>query len=285
MQFIVIANLEIYVFVLTVSGAVLFSAACLQRKLTPVTHPLHHSATSDLLLLPGLMCDATFWAPWLSALPQGLNCQVVDYGDADTITTMAGAALAVAPPRFVLAGHSMGGRVALEIARLAPERVQKLILMDTGYLALAPGEKGEAEKAGRLALMAVARSEGVPAMCQQWVKGMVHAARVDDAALVDPIIEMFARKSAARFERQQHALLNRPDATTVLQCLTMSTLLICGRQDAWAGVAQHEAMQALAPHAKLCVIEDAGHMVLMEQPRPTVAPLNEFLQAPLEPSC
>lgn len=231
------------------------------------------------------MCDGAFWAPWLSALPQGLNCEVVDYGDADTITAMAEAALAVAPPQFVLAGHSMGGRVALEIARLAPERVQKITLMDTGYLALAPGEKGEAEKAGRMALMAVARGEGVRTMCQQWVKGMVHPQRIDDAALVGPIIEMFARKSADRFERQQHALLNRPDATEVLRGLTVPTLLLCGRQDAWAGVAQHEAMRLLAPHARLAVIEDAGHMVLMERPAPTVEALNKFLEALLESSC
>jgi pimeloyl-ACP methyl ester carboxylesterase len=250
-----------------------------------VTHVSDHPAASHLLLLPGLMCDESFWAPWLTALPQTTHGQVVDYGDADTITAMAEAALAAAPPRFALAGHSMGGRVALEVVRLAPERVQQLVLMDTGYLALAPGEKGEAEKAGRVALMAVAKSEGVRAMCQQWVKGMVHPVRVSDAGLVDPIIEMFARKSAARFERQQQALLSRPDATTVLQSLTIPTLLLCGRQDAWASVAQHEAMQALAPYATFSVIEDAGHMVLMEQPRLTVAALNEFLQASLEPSC
>jgi pimeloyl-ACP methyl ester carboxylesterase len=224
------------------------------------------------------MCDGTFWAPWLAVLAQTTNCQVVDYGEANTITAMAEAALAVAPPQFALAGHSMGGRVALEVVRLAPARVQKLILMDTGYLALASGEMGDAEKAGRVALMAVARSEGVRAMCQQWVKGMVHPKRVDDAALVGSIIAMFARKSADRFEHQQHALLNRPDATQVLSSLTIPTLLLCGRQDAWAGVAQHEAMQALAPQSQLRVIEDAGHMVLMERPEPTIAALNQFLQ-------
>jgi pimeloyl-ACP methyl ester carboxylesterase len=237
------------------------------------------SVVSDVWLLPGLMCDYAFWAPWVSSLPPSVNCEVVDYGDANTITSMAEAALGMAPPRFALAGHSMGGRVALEVMRLAPERVQKLILMDTGYLALAPGEKGEAEKAGRLALMAVARDEGVRAMCQQWVKGMVHPSRVNDAALLDPIIDMFARKTSARFERQQHALLNRPDATPVLAGLSLPTLLLCGRQDAWAGVAQHEAMQALAPHSALSVVDGAGHMVLMEQPLPTITALNKFLQA------
>jgi pimeloyl-ACP methyl ester carboxylesterase len=103
--------------------------------------------------------------------------------------------------------------------------------------------------------------------------------------LVDSIIDMFARKSADRFERQQHALLDRPDATQVLESLTMPTLMLCGRQDAWAGVAQHEAMQALAPQSQLSVIEDAGHMVLMERPLPTLAALNKFLQTSRETPC
>lgn len=224
------------------------------------------------------MCDGAFWAPWLPALPPTLAGQVVDYRDADTITAMAELALRVAPPQFALAGHSMGGRVALEVVRLAPERVQKLILMDTGYLALAPGDKGETEKAGRMALIAVARKDGVRAMCRQWVKGMVHPQRIDDAELVGPIIDMFARKTADRFERQQRALLERPDASPVLQGLGVPTLLLCGRQDTWAGVAQHEAMQALAPHAEMSVIEDAGHMVLMERPQRAIDALNKFLE-------
>ena len=91
--------------------------------------------TMSLLLLPGLMCDATFWQPLVCILPG----QVVDYGDADSITAMAEVVLAATPAGFVVAGHSMGGRVALEVARLAPERVQKIILMDTGYLPRQPG--------------------------------------------------------------------------------------------------------------------------------------------------
>ena len=106
---------------------------------------------NHLLLLPGLMCDHAFWQPLTTSSDvqtSGLTCQVVDYGDANAITAMAQCALDVAPPQFVLAGHSMGGRVALEVVRLAPQRVQKLVLMDTGYLPLAPGEAGEKERAG-----------------------------------------------------------------------------------------------------------------------------------------
>lgn len=241
---------------------------------------------NHLLLLPGLMCDHAFWQPLTTSSDvqtSGLTCQVVDYGDANAITAMAQCALDVAPPQFVLAGHSMGGRVALEVVRLAPQRVQKLVLMDTGYLPLAPGEAGEKERAGRMALLEVAKTRGVRAMCAEWVKGMVHPQRLGDAALIDAIIEMFARKSAERFALQLGALLSRPDATPVLADLPrlgLATLLLCGRQDAWANPAQHAAMQRFAPSARLSVIEDAGHMVLMERPRETTQALLNFLAAP-----
>ena len=235
-------------------------------------------ADRALLLLPGLMCDHAFWQPLMDSPPSGVLCQAIDYGDADTITAMAEAALAVAPPAFSLAGHSMGGRVALEVVRLAPGRVQQLILMDTGHLAPVPGEKGEAEKAGRMALLAIAEKDGVRAMASEWVKGMVHPDRLKDAALIEDIVTMFERKTAARFARQQNALLSRPDASPVLAALKIPCMVLCGRQDAWANVAQHQAMQALAPHASLAVIEDAGHMVLMEKPEPTIRAIKEFIQ-------
>lgn len=240
----------------------------------------NHSSASperELLLLPGLMCDQTFWQPLLAEPLPGVTCRVVDYGDADTLTAMAQAALAAAPPVFSLAGHSMGGRVALEVVRLAPERVERLILMDTGHLARAPGEKGEAEKAGRLALLAIAEKDGVRAMASEWVKGMVHPDRLGDARLIEDIVTMFERKTAARFARQQNALLSRPDGSPVLVSLKAPCMVLCGRQDAWANVAQHQAIQALVPHASLAVIEDAGHMVLMEKPEPTIQAIHAFM--------
>jgi pimeloyl-ACP methyl ester carboxylesterase len=233
---------------------------------------------ATLVLLPGLMCGDAFWQPLKAGSPASLRCQTVDYGDADSITAMAQVALAAAPPVFALAGHSMGGRVALEMARLAPARIQKLILMDTGYLPRAAGEKGETEKASRMALVDVAQKDGVRAMCAQWVKAMVHPDRLADKALLEAITVMFEQKSADRFLRQQTALLNRPDGSPVLASLKMPCLMLCGRQDSWANVAQHQAMQALAPHAQLAVIEDAGHMVLMERPAPTIEAILKFLE-------
>ena len=149
--------------------------------------------------------------------------------------------------------------------------------MDTGYLPKAVGAPGDAEATGRQALIEASRQRGVGAMCKEWVKGMVHPQRLDDSRLIDSIVAMFERKTAGRFARQQQALLNRPDASPVLSALRVPILLLCGRQDTWSSVGQHEAMQLLAPHAQLSIIEEAGHMVMMEQPDATLRAIHEFL--------
>lgn len=233
-----------------------------------------------LLLVPGLMCDATVWQPLLPALQAGgLDCRVVDHGDADRLPQMAQQLLDTAPPRFALAGHSMGARVALEVLRSAPDRVTRVALLDTGYLARAAGAPGEEEARKRQALLDVARRDGVRAMATQWVQGMVHPDRLQHAPLIGAIVDMFARKSPDVFERQIRALLQRPDATEVLRAIRVPTLVLCGRQDSWAPVPQHEAMHALVPGAVFEVIEDAGHMAPMERPQAVADALLRWLQA------
>ena len=101
-----------------------------------------------LLLLPGLLCDATVWEMQARDLALQADCRVANYGSLDSLTAMARHVLAMAPGEdFALAGHSMGGRVALEVVRLAPHRVCRLALLDTGYQPLAAGAAGEQERA------------------------------------------------------------------------------------------------------------------------------------------
>ncbi len=233
---------------------------------------------STLILLPGLMCDASVWAPQVAALSPQVHCQVPDYGLRNSLTAMAQQVLDEAlAPRFALAGHSMGGRVALEVLRLAPQRVTHVALMDTGHLPRAAGEAGAQEAAKRHALLAVACTQGVRAMAQAWVQGMVHPDRLQDAALIEAVVAMFARKSAEVFAAQIEALLARPDASDVLRTLAVPTLLQCGAQDSWSPPAQHADMQALVPHAVLDVIAHAGHMAPMERPADVAASLARWL--------
>lgn len=230
-----------------------------------------------LLLVPGLMCDGTVWEPLYPWLRAQHNCTVVDHGQANTLPHMAEQLLQAAPPHVVLAGHSMGARVALEALRLAPERIKGVALLDTGYLPKPPGQAGEDEANKRFRLLQIAQTQGVRAMAQEWVQGMVHPARLADAELIERILVMFERKSADTFAHQIHALLNRPDGSDVLRALRVPTLLLCGKQDSWSPPAQHAAMQALAPDAVLDVIDEAGHMAPMEQPEAVATSLLRWL--------
>ena len=222
---------------------------------------------TPLILIPGLMCDHSVWSPLQPLLPAELRTQIADHVDSDSLVDMAQRLLKNAPPLFDMAGHSMGGRVALEVYRLAPERVRRIALMNTGYLPLAVGEAGAKERAGRMQLLAIAQTQGVRAMAAQWVQHMVAPARLQDTAFIKPILDMFERKSAAVFERQLHALLTRPDASDVLQHIHIPCLVMTGEHDGWADVAQHRAMADLLPaKTEVCVIPHAGHMLTMEEP-------------------
>jgi pimeloyl-ACP methyl ester carboxylesterase len=230
-----------------------------------------------LVLIPGLMCDGSVWSPIFPFLDTDHHYTIADHGSADSLVQMARQILDTVEGPMVLAGHSMGGRVALEVIRLAPERVRGVALMDTGYLPRESGKPGVVEQDKRMALLRIAQGQGVRAMAQEWVMGMVHPDRLADAQFIEHIVAMFERKSADVFACQIHALLNRPDGGDVLQALTIPTLLQCGRQDAWSAPAQHEAMRTLVPAAVLDVIENAGHMAPMEQPEAVAASLNRWL--------
>ena len=231
-----------------------------------------------LVLVPGLMCDAAVWYPLLPALQTVAECRVADHGDADDLTTMARQVLDNSPVQFALAGHSMGGRVAMEVLRLAPARVTRLALLDTGYKARAAGAAGEDEARKRQALLDIARNQGVRAMAAQWVQGMLDPPRLSDTALVEAIVAMFARKSADIFARQIRALLERPDATPVLQGIAVPALVLCGRADSWSPLSQHAEIAALiAAQPLVQVIEQAGHMCTMEQPQAVARVMQDWL--------
>ncbi len=233
-----------------------------------------------LILIPGLMCDAVVWTPLLPTLSGHATCQIADHGNADSLTRMAQQVMDTAPPRFAVAGHSMGGRVAMEVVRLAPERVTRLALLDTGYQGRASGAAGEEEAAKRYALLDIAHKRGVRAMATEWVQGMVEPARLGDKALIESIVAMFERKSADVFAQQITALLGRPDATPVLRAVRVPTLVLCGRADSWSPVAQHEQIAGLVPGSQLRVVDDAGHMCTMERPEAVAQALLDWLRPP-----
>ncbi|MEG1766991.1 MAG: alpha/beta hydrolase [Comamonas sp.] len=230
-----------------------------------------------VVLLPGLLCDAAVWREQRAALAFA-DCVVPSYGAAASIDDMARGVLAgVAAPRFSLAGHSMGGRVALSMARMAPERIERLALLDSGMEAIAAGEAGTQERDKRLALLHKARHTGMRAMGEQWARGMVHPDQLD-TPLFGEVLDMVARFTPDLFAAQIEALLGRPDAAPVLQSLRCPLLLACGRQDSWSPLSRHERMQQLCPGSQLVVIEDSGHMSTMEQPEQVSRALIDWMQ-------
>jgi pimeloyl-ACP methyl ester carboxylesterase len=222
--------------------------------------------TSTLLLLPGLLCDQSVWAHQTETLSPHATCIVPSYDGLDAIPAMAKSVLAAAPEGpLMVAGHSMGGRVALEIARLAPQRVSRIALLDTGTEPIGNSQAAADERAQRMDLLQIARRRGMRAMGEQWARGMVHPSH-REMPVFETILAMIGRSTPDIFQAQLHALLARPDARPVFSGLQCPTLLVCGRQDNWSPLARHEEMQRALPHSRLVVIEDSGHMTTMEQP-------------------
>jgi pimeloyl-ACP methyl ester carboxylesterase len=227
--------------------------------------------------LPGLACDETVWLHARAALSPRMPIHVADYGNSDSLAQMARAVLNRVTGKLCVAGHSMGGRVALEMIRAAPERIQSLALLDTGAAPLAAGDAGMREIAGRQTLVGIAQRDGMASMAREWVKGMVHPARLTDTVLITSIIDMFARKGADIFAAQIRALIARPDATALLGEIRARTLLLCGAEDSWAPAARHREMAAAISGSRLEIVPDCGHMCTLERPEAVTRALGEWL--------
>ncbi len=224
-----------------------------------------------IVFLPGLLCDATTFAGQTAALAPHAEVAVADVTGCTSIGAMAEAALAVFDGPVSLVGFSMGGRAALEAVRRAPERVERLVLMDTGAT---PAREGE--EVGRMELVDLAHREGMAALAARWLPPMVHAEREADPSLIGPITEVVERMTPEIFERQIRALLGRPDARPVLPTVRCPTLVVVGRQDRWSPLAQNQALAETIPGARLAVIEDSGHFSPVERPEAVAAALVDF---------
>ena len=216
-----------------------------------------------IYLLCGLLCDATVWQHQAAALSHHFDVESIDFQGWDSLTKMAEHVLSRDPEEreFILAGHSMGARVALEVYRLAPQRVEKLILLDTGTH---PLREGETEQ--RMALLDAVRKNGMPYLIQHWLMPMLAEAHRTQPEIVQPLTHMVLRFSVDDFTAQLQALIHRPDAASVLNQIRCPLLLGVGEHDRWSPISQHLAMQQAVPHAQFAVFPDAGHMAPFETP-------------------
>jgi pimeloyl-ACP methyl ester carboxylesterase len=225
-----------------------------------------------LFLLCGLLCDETIWADIPSRLGSVADVHVISFAGFSSIAAMADKVLAAAAPRFALAGHSMGGRVALEVWRQAPERVTALALLNTG---VHPPRESEFESRGLL--VRLARRHGMAALAEEWLPPMMGASPDRVAQVMPALKAMVQRSTVESFAGQINALLQRPDARPVLRSITVPTLLLSGTNDTWSSLSQHADMQRSVSRSTLVEIAGAGHMSPIERPDAVARALKGWL--------
>lgn len=229
--------------------------------------------TANLLFLPGLLEDADGFTPLVEGLRAQAACTVADLTRSNTIAGLAEDALDQAPDgRFALAGHSMGGYVALEVMRQAPGRVERLALMNTH----ARPDSAESTE-NRRRLMALAERD-FPAVIAALMPKLMTAKHLQDAALTGVVGGMALAVGKEAFKRQQEAIIGRIDSRPHLKDIGCPAAVIAGRDDQLMPV---EILKELAdgiPGARLTVIEDCGHMAALEQPARVLQALIEWLE-------
>ena len=185
---------------------------------------------------------------------------------------MARHALQSAPPRFAVAGHSMGGRVALEMFRLEPQRFERISLLNTG---VHPRRVSEYASRGRL--VRLAREQGMAALAAEWLPPMMGGSPDRVAEVLPRLMAMVQRATPESFAAQTVALLERPEAASILPTIDVPLMLLSGTSDKWSPLDQHEEMRQHSRGGVLVAIHDAGHMAPLEQPQAVAAALHVWL--------
>jgi pimeloyl-ACP methyl ester carboxylesterase len=223
------------------------------------------------VFLPGLLCDAMIWRSQIDALSDVVAPFVADLTLDDSITAMARRVLASAPPRFALVALSMGGYVALEIVRQAPERVTRLALIDTSARADTP--ERAAQRAAGMASLERGRFVGIT---RTLLDTLVHPEKTS-GAVADALRAMAMRVGGPAFLRQQRAILNRPDSREDLPHIRVPTLVSVGDGDMITPVQDASEMASLIPGASLHIFARCGHLPAVELPDETSQLLRRWL--------
>ncbi len=227
---------------------------------------------TPLLLLPGMMCDARLFAPQVAMLSASWAVMVCPLTNGDSIDKIATHVLQHAPPSFALCGLSMGGIVAMEMMRQAPQRVEKLALLDTNPLAEHPDRIAAREPQIQAAL-----NGGLRALMRDEMKPHYLVDGPNRPRILDLCMDMAESLGPEVFVSQSRALQSRRDQRDTLTTVSVPSLIMCGESDALCPVERHELMHRLVPVSKLLVVPDAGHLPTLEQPEVTTQALRHWL--------
>lgn len=229
--------------------------------------------TMPILLVPGLVCSPRIYAPVIPALWRFGPVTVANHIRDDNMGSIARRILAEAPPRFALAGHSMGGYIAFEIMRQAPQRVAKLALLNTQARPDTP--EATTRRGGQIAR---AQAGEYRAILDELFSGFVHPSRRDDADLRQLVNDMGDEVGPEAFVRQQTAIMSRPDSRPTLAWIKCPTLVLSSDEDKIVPNSLSTEMAGGIPGAKLTIILQCGHLTPLEQPRATADALVEWLR-------
>lgn len=214
----------------------------------------------NVLLLPGMLCDARLWSAQARKLEQPVY--YADTTSADNFTDMATAVLRDAPPTFAMAGLSLGGILAFEIWRQAPQRVTHMALLDTN-----PHAEKAPRKSRRLEEIGQAAAGGLRELATEQLKPLYLAeSHRDDQVLLDTLLDMAMDLGPDVFRSQSLALRDRVDSAPILPGINCPVLVACGAEDKLCPVEYHTFMAEEIPNATLSIINDCGHISTLEQP-------------------
>tara|TARA_B110000444_G_scaffold128772_1_gene121191 strand:+ start:107 stop:808 length:702 start_codon:yes stop_codon:yes gene_type:complete len=230
--------------------------------------------SEPIVFLPDLMCDARLFAPQIDGLSHARAVMVAPIHIGERIEEIASGILDVTPHRFALCGLGMGGMVAMEIVRRAPDRVTRLCLMDTNTMQEAPIRAAEREP-----LIVLARAGNLEKAMQEELGPGYLADTQFKENISKLIFDMAISLGTLAFVRQSRAMQRRRDQQALLRKIKCPTLILCGAKDPFYLPKRHEFIAELIETAHLKVIEDAAHFPTLEQPKETNDALRAWLSA------
>jgi len=232
-----------------------------------------------LIFLPGLACDSAMWQAQLAEIPAHLSaCATNVHARHDTLEAMAGTLLAEHAGELILCGASMGGMLAMEVARQAPQRVIGLALLGTSAR-----PEDAATRALREAAIVLFEQGRMAEVLQANLPLAFDASRAADAALQQAYLDMIGRAGASQLVTQNRAVIARPDALAHIGRLRCPVLVLCGESDQLTPPERSRELAAAIPGAELALLPRCGHMLTMEQPEAVNAWLLDWLRR-IEPA-